>query len=162
MRPSHYWRKALQLKRGIPGDRPVCNASETVAVLKDAPEPALGWFSRLIAFITTLFKKLGVQGWTETGCYAQSTGRPVREAQHSTDGFWTIDLEITAFLIGDFNAQGRKFVRIEVEPGTGAHNVCDRTRITPQCTLNVGGAVVIDRDGPFLEIHPDAEFSVES
>ena len=87
-------------------------------------------------------------------------GAPVRDAQHSTDGFWTIDVALAAFAIGETAADltSARFLRLEVEPGTAAHSVCSAHRIGPTVPLSFGGAVVIDTDGPFLELHPEDDF----
>ncbi len=53
-----------------------------------------------------------------------------------------------------------RFLRLEVEPGTAAQAVCAANRIGPQTDLVLGGAVVIDTDGPFLEVHPEEDFRV--
>jgi hypothetical protein len=126
------------------------------------PQPALSWFGRFIAFLTTPFKFLGISGWEETGCRAIATGRPVRDAQHSTDGFWTIDVRLEAFRIEATPADlaQPKFVRLEVEPGTPAHDVCAGTNIVEEMALDFGGAVVVDTDGPFLEVHPEEDFRI--
>ena len=163
-RPRHYWRKALKAR---PSKRlallmaaPSCDPAGTFARLSQAPQPALGWLSRFVAFLTTPFKFLGVSGWKETGCSASAEGSPVRDAQHSTDGFWTIDIALTSFVIAGHAAPQGGFVRLEVEPGTRAHEVCAATAVTKGTALAVGGPVVIDTDGPFLEIHPDEDFRI--
>jgi hypothetical protein len=58
------------------------------------PQRSLNWFDEDIAVISTWFKRRGVFGWTRTGCSAGGKGQPVRPAQHSSDGFWTIDVNI--------------------------------------------------------------------
>jgi hypothetical protein len=119
-------------------------------------------FDRFIAFLTTPFKFLGISGWQETGCQAMATGRPVRDAQHSTDGFWTIDVRLEEFRIGTDAADlsPPKFVRLEVEPDTKAHDVCAGSKVTAGMRLAFGGAVVVDTDGPFLEVHPEDDFRI--
>ena len=83
MRIRHYWRRSIRGERperlAIP---PACDASATIAMLSREPQPALSWFSRTVAFLTTPFKFLGISGWKETGCSAQATGHPMRAAQH--------------------------------------------------------------------------------
>lgn len=161
-KPRHYWRKALRAKTSkrlaLRFAPVVCDPAGTIAQLSHKPQAALGWLSRLVAFFFTPFKRLGISGWKETGCTASAQGAPVRDAQHSTDGFWTIDLGLTAFVIAGQAAPPGRFIRIEVEPGTKAHDVCAATPVTRGATLNLGGPVVIDADGPFLEIHPDDDF----
>jgi putative membrane protein len=131
-----------------------------LAGLETAPRPALGRFSRWIAFLTTPFKYLGISGWEETGCEGKGDGRPVRDGQHSTDGFWTIDVELESFAIGPETASAGRFVRLEIEPGTGAHQTCAGTPVREGMNLRFGGPVVVDRDGPFLEVHPDRDFEI--
>ena len=81
--------------RAVVGD-----AAGTVALLSREPQVALGWFSRFIAFLTTPFKRIGISGWRETGCAGEGGGSPVRDAQHSTDGFYTIDVALAALTVG--------------------------------------------------------------
>jgi len=140
----------------------VCDAPGTVALLSREPQPRLSCFDRWIAFLTTPFKRLGISGWKETGCDADATGRPVRDAQHSTDGFWTIDVRLDSFTIGPAaqDPSRANCIRVEVEPDTQAHAVCAKTPILEGALLSFGGAVVIDMDGPFLEVHPEDDFRV--
>ena len=163
-RPKHYWRQALRRARPERFAAVVCDAAKTIGMLSPSPQKPLSWFDRFVAFLTTPFKFLGISGWKETGCSADAAGRPVRDAQHSTDGFWTIDVALAAFAIGGSEAEPTppRFVRVEVEPRTRAHAVCAAHRITPQTSLAFGGPVVIDTDGPFLEVHPDDDFRIEA
>jgi len=159
---KHYWRHAIARKAPEKLVRPACDSAGTIAMLSEQPQKALSWFDRAIAFLTTPFKFLGISGWKETGCEANATGRPVRDAQHSTDGFWTIDVALVSCSIGGA-APGPtppKFVRVEVEPETAAHAICAARRITSATDIGFGGPVVIDTDGPFLEVHPDQDFRV--
>ncbi len=131
-------------------------------MLSAAPQKALGWFSRAIAFLTTPFKFLGISGWKETGCPSEGKGRPVRDAQHSTDGFWTIDVMLEELVIGNVAADlsAARYLRLEVEPDTAAHELCATNPITSTTQLAFGGDVVIDTDGPFLEVHPEEDFRI--
>ena len=166
MHIRHFWYHQVKERRaGRPSEAAVaavCDAAGTIARLSTLAQPALGWFSRWIAILTTPFKFIGISGWEDTGCTARARGRAVRDAQHSTDGFWTIDVALEAFAIGGTAAAAGRFVRIEVEPGTEAHAVCERTPITEGRELAFGGPIVVDTDGPFLEVHPDSEFSTAS
>ena len=54
-----------------------------------------------------------------------------------------------------------RYVRLEVEPDTNAHAVCASTPVTAGMGLDFGGAVVVDTDGPFLEVHPEDDFHIE-
>ena len=165
----HYWRKAIlqaEARRGGPPRAlravPACEAERTLAMLSEAPQPRLGWFARFIAFLATPFKRIGISGWQETGCVAAAVARPVRDAQHSTDGFWTIDVALSSLEIAGREAPPGRFLRIEVEPETVAHEQCERTRVTQSVVLRFGGAVVIDTDGPFFEVHPDEDFTIQA
>ncbi len=130
--------------------------------LSTSPQEPLSWFDRAIAWFTTPFKFCGISGWEETNCEAKASGRPVRDAQHSTDGFWTIDVALASFAVGAVAAPltPPKFLRLEIEPGTKAHAVCAENRVRQGRLLTFGGAVVVDTDGPFLEVHPDDDFAV--
>jgi hypothetical protein len=156
IRPKHYWRRHL---RQVAPERfalLACYASGTIVMLSGKPQPSLSWFGRFIAFLTTPFKRLGISGWRETGCDASACGQPVRDAQHSTDGFWTIDVQLEALAIGSTQADlsRPRYLRLKVEPKTAAHDVCRSTPILQGTPLAFGGAVVIDTDGPFLGIPP--------
>ena len=162
MRVRHYWRK--HVREALPADAvrmPACDAPGTLAMLSDAPQPALSWFDRAIAFLTTPFKRLGLSGWKETGCEGRGGGAPVRDAQHSTDGFWTIDVALDQFSIGPLPGDlfRPRYLRLEIEPGTAAHEFCAATPPKAGTALTFGGAIVIDTDGPFLEIHPDRDLA---
>ena len=137
-----------------------CDPAATVAQLSTVPQPELGWFSRVVAILTTPFKFLGISGWTDTGCAGRGRGRLIRDAQHSTDGFWTIDLSLDGFTIGGMHAPYGRFLRLECEPGTEAHRVCSEGRLRAEQDLRFGGPIVVDTDGPFLEIHPDGELEI--
>jgi len=164
IRPSHYWRRTLRLARPEAIAAPACDAKGTIAMLSAAPQKALGWFSRAIAFLTTPFKFLGISGWKETGCPAEGRGRPVRDAQLSPDGFWTIDVLLEEIAIGAVptDLSAARYLRLEVEPDTAAHEICGANPISAATDLAFGGAVVIDTDGPFLEVHPEEDFRIVS
>lgn len=142
----------------------VCDAPTTLGMLSEDPQPALTWFDRWVAFLTTLFKRAGIDGWKETGCAAEGNGAPVHDAQHSTDGFWTIDVELSALSIGQTPASlvPPRYLRLEIEPRTRAHAACAATPVRRGTPLSFGGAVVIDRDANFLEIHPDEDFQIST
>ena len=167
----HYWRRRLAPEVGQNLAGVVCDAAGTIAMLSPSPRPALSWFSRFIAFLTTPFKRIGIQGWKETGCDGAGNGTAVRDAQHSTDGFWTIDVALTAFSVGSLAADladradvadlsAARFLRLEVEPGTAAHEICAAAPIPAGILLSFGGALVIDTDADFLEIHPEDRFHI--
>jgi hypothetical protein len=160
MRIRHYWRKHLEEHAHVHVRAVACDATGTVALLSREPLGALGLFSRFIAYLTTPFKRIGISGWKETGCAGEGSGRPVRDAQHSTDGFYTIDVALETLMVGGKAAPAGRYLRLEVEPGTRAHEVCAKAPAKHGTLVTFGGALVIDTDGPFLEIHPDEEFGV--
>lgn len=166
--PRHYWRKAIQQSRqghleqeSAERAPTVCDAAKTLGMLSTKAQDRLGWFATHFAFLTTPFKRLGISGWKETGCTAVALGVPVRDAQHSTDGFWTIDFNLQSFDVGGTTAGPDRFVRVEVEPETVAHGVCESTTIIAGMTVRFGGPVVVDEDGPFLEVHPEQDFQIQ-
>lgn len=164
MRIGHLWYHRAARKGGgwravFLGARP-CDPEATVARLSDRPQPALSWFDRWIAIVTTPFKFLGISGWSDTGCSGRGRGRLVRAAQHSTDGFWTLDIAIEAFAIGEASAGPDRFLRIEVEPETAAHAVCASSAIPGDGEIAFGGPIVVDTDGSFLECHPSDDLAV--
>jgi hypothetical protein len=158
----HYWRRRLTSTVGERLAAVSCDPPGTIRMLSAAPRPALTWFDRLVSILTTPFKRIGISGWEETGCDARAGGSPVRDAQHSTDGFWTIDVSLAEFSIGPLEADlsSPRYLRLEVEPETPAHAICARTPVRQGAILSFAGAVVIDRDADFLEIHPDREFRI--
>ncbi len=164
IRSRHYWRRRAFQTRPERFSAAVCDAPGTIARLSARPQPPLSWLDRLAAFLTTPFKFLGISGWEETGCAAEGAGQPVRDAQHSTDGFWTIDVRLAGLRIGSASADlaEPRFLRLEVEPGTKAHEACERIRVLQDVGLAFGGAVVVDTDGPFLEVHPEDDFRIAS
>ena len=161
MKPKHYRLYALREIDRARFAAARCDPERVLAILRREPNEALTWFDRAIAFVTTPFKRLGISGWSPTGCAALARGSAVRDAQHSTDGFWTIDLRLSELSIAGRSAPADRYLRIEVEPGTRAHGVCAEARIARGAGLEVGGEIVIDDDPPpFPEIHPDAHFRI--
>lgn len=140
---------------------PKCDASRVISRLSTNPQPRLTGFDRFVARISTPFKRRGLSGWRETYCEAHATGRLVRDAQRSTDGFWTMDLRLSSILIGtDSLPDGRHFIRVEVEPKTTAHTAVERRPPRKAECVAVGGVVVVDTDADFLEIHPDSDYAL--
>jgi hypothetical protein len=132
-----------------------CNGAWVVSHLGTHAEGALNVIDEGVGFGSTPLKRLGISGWVDTGCVATAVGTPVRDAQHSTDGFWTIDLALASFVAGGASlAPGdRRFVRIEVEPETPAH---DHARAAGGVPIRVTGRVFIDthHGEQLIEIHP--------
>lgn len=132
-----------------------CNGAWVIAHLGTHAEKGLDDFDEAVAAGATPLKKIGIQGWVDTGCTAQAVGVPVRDAQHSTDGFWTIDLRLRSFSAGGvpLGSSDARFVRIEVEPGTPAHA---HARAKAGVPVAVHGRVFIDthHGEQLIEIHP--------
>lgn len=138
--------------------RPRCNPARTIRRLSRKPQEGLDIIQVAAAALTTPFKKMGLWGWRDTGCDATVVGVPVRDAQHSSGGFYTIDLRLVSFEVEGKVAGSGRFLRIEISPDTKAQEVASSTSITPASTLRLSGPVVIDEDGPFLEVHPGDDF----
>jgi len=66
-------------------------------------------------------------------------GQPVRPAQHSTDGFWTIDVKIITLAAASSGGTAEMirptYLRLEVEPGNRAH---EGMKSAHTGTLNAG------------------------
>lgn len=142
--------------------RPRCRVQHTIARLSHAPEERLDGFDRAVGALTTPLKKNGIQGWTDTGCNAVGVGVPVRAAQRSSDGQWTVDVALQRFQIGGSLAPSARFLRLELGKDTAAARIAEATPIGKETRLAFGGLVLVDMDGPFLEVHPAADFHVES
>jgi hypothetical protein len=52
------------------------DANYVVRHLSTKPNDALKDFDEWIAFLSTPFKRLGIQGWTQTGAARADTGNP--------------------------------------------------------------------------------------
>ena len=134
----------------------ICNGAWVIAHLGTHAETGLDDFDEAVAAGSTPLKKAGIQGWVDTGCTATAIGVPVRNAQHSTDGFWTIDLRLRSFTAGDarLDPSQPRFVRVEVEPGTPAHAHAGARTGVP---VAVHGRVFIDthHGEQLIEIHPN-------
>lgn len=147
-------------EKGAKLTRPRCRPDDVLAQLSKAPPNPLTSFDRTIDVVTNEFKKMGIFGWTDTGCSAKAVGTALHETKSSASGFWTIDVKLRSFRIrGRYGPQAR-FIRIEVAPGTKAHQICEKTRVRSGMTLAFSGPVLIDHDGPFLEVHPDRGFRI--
>jgi hypothetical protein len=138
-----------------------CNVPWLVSQFSTSKQGQLSWFDVATGFISTPFKKMGISGWTGTGCKAVAQGYSVNRIGHSTDGFYTLDLKITSASIERTNESSLPghFIRVEFEPHNRAH---EKVATVAQCLnpstdvlVRVGGVVKIDEDGPFLEIHPN-------
>ena len=158
---SHSVNPANLRAEGASAKRPACHAEHTLSALSREPQSEVPPFHKVIAVATSPIKKAGVSGWTDTGCSASGTGVLVRDMTHSTEGFWTIDVRLVRFAIDGHEAPEHRFLRLEIATGTKAHDVTSSTEIPTGTRVGFGGPVLIDHDGPFLELHPDRDFRIE-
>lgn len=149
-------------EKGAAAKRPRCRAGRTVRLLSRRPEEKLDALDKVSAILTTPFKQAGVSGWKDTGCNAEGVGVAVREAQQSAPNFWTVDVRLAKLDIGGVAAPDDRYLRIEIWPKTRAHAVAESGRLRKGTRIAFSGPVVIDEDGPFLEVHPDEGLRVLS
>lgn len=133
-----------------------CNPQWVLTHLGVSAEDRLTFEDRKLGWFTTPFKRLGFGGWVATGCAGEATGRVVRDAQHSTDGFWTIDVDLTGFAILDQRLSAHRFVRIEVQPDTPAHTAVEARPPRANEMIRFSGDVLIDthHGDELIEVHP--------
>ena len=146
--------------RGAAVKRPRCRAARTIRRLSLRPEEKLDVLDQATGSLTTPFKKAGVSGWKDTGCNAEGVGVAVREAQKSARDFWTVDVELERLAVASTTAPAGRFLRIEIWPGTRGSALLQKTKIRKGTRVAFGGPVLIDEDGPFLEVHPDEDFRI--
>jgi hypothetical protein len=134
-------------------------------VAGDEVGDSLSWFDEAVAVITTpVFKETDAAGaWGSTGCRTEDgEGIVLNDGQHSTDGFYTIDIHLTktwGLVFAEPPADNAKFVRLEVRPGTAAHDVVDRDGVPKRgMKIQFQGNYLIDH-GSFIENHPDSSLS---
>jgi hypothetical protein len=159
----------------------------SLPVLRTSENEALGLIERQLGEVTTWFKRVGIiaKGWRSTGCFFHNaSGRVVRSPQYSTDGAWTVDLQLDSFVFEGkpVHPDHPVYIRLEiwprgVEDGTGyAHHQMDINAPAAHCPgasrvadgsylprgtrIDFGGLVVVDVDHDFAEIHPDKELRV--
>jgi hypothetical protein len=141
------------------------SAGQVIARLKTVPEPEINWLDEVTGWFTTPLKRLtGWLGWDPTGwSVTGAQGVLVYDAGHSSDGFYTLDVRLESFTIGGLTAptDPPRYLRVEVEPGRPAHDVCARGLPRRGDRVHFGGPVVTDHDGAFLEVHPFDEFRLD-
>ena len=137
------------------------DAADILGHLDQHPQNALNLLDKWPAIVFTPVGKrwLHIEGWDKTGCVADGRGWLVRDAQHSTDGFWTADIRIEFIRIqGQVRwSQPPKFfyIRLEIEPRTSAHAVAwAQNPIKKDWHIAFQGPVLWDHDRSFLEVHP--------
>ena len=85
----------------------------------------------------------------------------VRDAAHSSDKFYTVDVKLVSFSIQGRQAGGDRFLRIEIEPSGGAHPYAAHHALKNGDRIRFAGPILIDTDlpSPFLEVHPIDDFA---
>lgn len=147
--------------------KPACNPQQQVDRLMTVPKKTLGDGDRVAGFISTPAKYLssifdGFGAWEPTGCDAVGVGRPIRSSQQSTDGLWTVDLDLISFEVqGVKPPQGKKlYIRLEIMPGVDAHRSASDHPPTPNDIIAFGGPMMWDKDtdgdhpSGHMEVHP--------
>lgn len=147
-------------EKGKVAKRPRCRAAQTIRALSLAPQEKLDALDKASAPLTTPIKKAGISGWKDTGCTAEAVGRAVRDAEESAKDFFTLDVELDRFEIAGRAAPAGRFIRVEIWPKTQASALARRTKLRKGTRVAFGGPVLIDEDGPFLEVHPDEDLRV--
>jgi len=120
--------------------------------LRSCSNPKLNWIARGTGIATTYLGKVwGIMGWRDYHTTARVSGR-VTHAATSSDGLYTIDVEILRLFVGSkqIPLDSRRFIRIEVFPGARRLIQSDLIENQDVC---VTGKFMWDGDG-FFEIHP--------
>lgn len=146
---------------------PDCNPQEQLSRLMTVPKKTLGDVDRLAGAASTPAKYIssifdGTGAWEQTGCDGSGVGIPIRDGQISTDGFWTVDLKLAD---DGFEIQGQKatpghFIRLEIVPGTAAHDSASAHNPKPSDVIRFSGPMVWDKDKDddhptgHMEVHP--------
>jgi hypothetical protein len=142
-----------------------CDAIDTVRGLRSVPQTYVDRTQQRAEWLGSPEKTLG-EGWIDTACEAKGTGIPYYDAVLSSDGFWTIEVKLESFRIGDVEKPGGpRFVRLVIRPrkwgGGKAHDFASARYITRMDRIAFGGPVVIDRSAPpSLEVHPVDDLEV--
>jgi len=139
-----------------------CRAQEVANALRTTHNRDLTDFDKWSALLTTPGGK-GIIGWRSTACAASGVGRLYRDPKRSQDGLWTVDVELLSIDIGGVQKPNRPaYLRLEVKParfgGGHAHDFFDTQTIHKGDTVKFQGPVWVDKDGPFLEVHPGDTF----
>lgn len=148
---------------------PDCNPQAQLSRLMTVPKKTLGDLDRLAGGASTPAKYIssifdGPGAWEQTGCDGSGVGIPVRDGQISTDGFWTVDLRLAD---DGFECQGQKappgrFIRLEIVPGTAAHDSASARNPKPSDVIRFSGPMIWDKDkdddhpNGHMEVHPYA------
>ena len=127
----------MQFYVGVWGQAPPCNGAWVVSQLRATPNQTLTDFQKFSGVFSTPFKAAGFSGWVTTECSATGVGTLVRDAQHSTDGFTTIDVRIESLFSRWFGCAER-----QVSPA-GGEAECSASA----AAVALGQAYVVFRTG---------------
>jgi hypothetical protein len=159
-------RTFVQFYVGLPGQSPPCNTAWIISMLRTTPNSELTDFQKRSALFSTPFKEAGFSGWVTTGCSAEGSGKLVRNAAKSSDGFTTIDVEISRLNVASVLAPSGRFIRLEVRPEvplpldlnlTKDSQIAFSGPVLIDMDLQDGGLLVFGTSGVtagWLEIHP--------
>ena len=147
---------------------PDCNPQEQMNRLMTVPKKTLGDGDRLAGVASTPAKYIssifdGTGAWEPTGCDGSGIGIPIRDGQISTDGFWTVDLQLLDFDIQGLKATAGHFIRLEIIPGTPAHASASTQNPKPSDVIRFSGPMIWDKDkdsdhpNGHMEVHPYGE-----
>jgi len=128
------------------------------SVLRSSSNPPLKWVARISGFLTTYTGKiLGIQGWRNYHLPAKVSGTVVHAAG-SSDGLYTIDLEIYDLTLANQSVPllHSSFIRVEAFPWVRFGAPLPREG-DGAC---VSGKLMWDGDG-FLEIHPTSSSQIK-
>ncbi len=120
--------------------------------MRSSPNPPLTLLARSTGLLTTYVGKiLGIQGWRDYHLRASIEGRVV-QAAGSTDGLYTIDVQVHRLCVSNTPADLNlpSFIRIEVFPFA---RIGAPLPVAPNQNVSISGKLMWDADG-FLEIHP--------
>jgi len=137
-----------------------CDPIDVITRLSSASQRELDKPTRDLGALTTPLKDIGVSGWIATGCWAEGVGVLERDAAHSSDRLYTVDVKLTSFSIEGHEAGAGRYLRIEIEPKGNVHSYAARHSLAKNDTVSFAGPVLIDTDlpSPFLEVHPIDDF----
>jgi hypothetical protein len=136
------------------------SADDVTNSLRHSSNPPLNCLARTTGIFTTyLGKMLGIQGWRDYHLDARVSGRVVQGAS-STDGLYTIDLEIESLTVSHRSVRLAQpsFIRVEVFPRARKGAAVPVPTGSNYC---IAGRLMWDGDG-FLEIHPQHPTDISS
>lgn len=146
-------------KQGAAAKRPHCRSARTIRALSRSPQEKLDALGKATGTVTTPFKKgrgLGLEGHrVQRGRVGGGRARRSGVVEGLLDRGRLFQFEISGA-----KAPTGRFIRVEIWPETRASGVFAKAGVRKGNRLAFGGPVLIDEDGPFLEVHPDRDFRV--